>query len=104
MVGLSLSLLGPFAASLNNRPIDKFRTQRAQALLAYLAVEKALGTNAHRREALMELLWPGVLPKSARNSLRQTLHYLRQAIPKTPAEDGGDPVPLFVIGSLLGGD
>jgi WD40 repeat protein/serine/threonine protein kinase len=64
-------------------------TQRAQALLFYLAVESALGTPSHRREKLIELLWPGMPPSSGRKNLRQTLYYLRQTIPNR-ATNGDD--------------
>jgi DNA-binding SARP family transcriptional activator len=53
MAGLTLSLLGPFTAALNEKPLDNFRTSKVQALLIYLTVEK---DRAHPREALMELL------------------------------------------------
>ncbi|MCK5315100.1 MAG: hypothetical protein KAJ53_08255, partial [Anaerolineales bacterium] len=96
MSGLSLSLLGPFAASLNGRPLLKFRTNRVQALLIYLATESALGTRFHRREALMDLLWPGLPQKSAQVNLRQTLYRLRQAIPEVMAKDGEETVPFLL--------
>ncbi len=60
--------------------MSKLPTIRAQALLIYLTVEAALGTFEQRREILMELLWPGMPPKSARKNLRTTLYYLRRAV------------------------
>ena len=75
MTTLSLSLLGPFAATFNGRALTHFRSNRAQALLIYLAAERAY---PHPREALMELLWPGLPQKSAQVNLRQTLYQLRQ--------------------------
>ena len=39
MATLSLSLLGPFTAFLDERPLTKFTTNRVQALLIYLAME-----------------------------------------------------------------
>ena len=74
---LSVSLLGPFEASLDDRPLHKFRTSKVQALLIYLATEASV---VHRRDALMALLWPGLPQKSAQVNLRQTLYRLRQAI------------------------
>ena len=76
---LTLSLLGSFQASLNDNPITKFRSNRVQALLIYLAVEQA--TTPHQRDKLLDLLWPGMPQKSAQNNLRQTIYQLRQALP-----------------------
>jgi DNA-binding SARP family transcriptional activator len=95
MNGLALSLLGPFAASLNGRPIHKFRTNRVQALLAFVATEGALGNGRHRREALMELLWPGLPRKSAQMNLRQTIYTLRKTIPEIPAIESGRSIPFL---------
>ena len=96
MSTLNLALLGPFEGSVNGIPLVKFRTARAQALLVYLATEFALGTSHHGRESLMELLWPGMPPDSARTNLRQNLYYLRQAIANSPAPDGGKAIPLLL--------
>lgn len=74
---LSLSLLGPFAARVNERPLTQLHSQKAQALLIYLAVE---ARQVHQRESLMALLWPDYPLKSAQQSLRQTLFLLRQAV------------------------
>ncbi len=96
MSGLSLSLLGPFGAAVGDRPLNKFRTNRVQALLIYLATENVSAANQHRREALMELLWPGLPQKSAQVNLRQTLYHLRKGVPEMPAADGGEPVPFLL--------
>jgi predicted ATPase/DNA-binding SARP family transcriptional activator len=95
MPALILSLLGPFQAKLGDRELDRFRTNKVQALLIYLAVEAGA---AHRREALMELLWPGLPLKSAQVNLRQTLYQLRRAIPQVAASyrDDGESVPLVL--------
>jgi WD40 repeat protein/DNA-binding SARP family transcriptional activator/tRNA A-37 threonylcarbamoyl transferase component Bud32/energy-coupling factor transporter ATP-binding protein EcfA2 len=94
MSGLSLSLLGPYAAALDGRPLARFPTVRAQALLFYLAVEAAFGTAVQRRETLMDLLWPGMPSGSARKNLRQTMYYLRQTI---GAPDGDQGAPPFLL-------
>jgi DNA-binding SARP family transcriptional activator len=73
---LSLSLLGPFQAALDDQPAT-FATDRARALLAYLAVE---ADRPHRREALAALLWPDRPETAARRNLSQTLARLRRAI------------------------
>jgi predicted ATPase/DNA-binding SARP family transcriptional activator len=93
---LNLALLGSFEASANGKLPVKFRTSRAQALLAYLATEFALGVAHQRREALMELLWPGMPPDSARTNLRQNLYYLRQGVPGTSPSDGGKAIPFLL--------
>jgi DNA-binding SARP family transcriptional activator len=94
---LSLNLLGPFQATLDDRPLVKFRTSKVQALLIYLAVETVDTPNlAHRREALMELLWPGLPVRSAQDNLRQTLYLLRKTIPHVRAKEGGESLP-FVL-------
>ncbi len=96
MSGLYLSFLGHFVVSLQDRPLNKFRTKRVQALLAYLVAESSSGDIRHQREKLMELLWPGLPLKSARANLRQTLYYLRQAIGEWPGSDNEDPVPFIL--------
>jgi hypothetical protein len=53
--GLRLSLLGPLEATLDDQPLSRLPTIRAQGLLIYLAVEATLGTAGQRRETLMEL-------------------------------------------------
>jgi WD40 repeat protein/DNA-binding SARP family transcriptional activator len=93
---LTVDLLGRFESSLGGRPLVKFRTSRVQALLAYLSTEFALGAGRQQREVLMELLWPGMPPKSARTNLRQNLYYLRQTIPDLPVSDGEDAVPFLL--------
>jgi predicted ATPase/DNA-binding SARP family transcriptional activator len=80
MARLSLSLLGLFQVTLDGTPITGFRSDRARALLTYLALE---ADRPHRRDALAGLLWPDVPDTTARNDLRQTLHRLRQAIGDT---------------------
>jgi DNA-binding SARP family transcriptional activator len=74
---LSLTLLGPFQATLGGGAEMAFRTQKEQALLAFLVVEAG---RAHRRDALAELLWPERPEGVARTSLRQALAGLRRAV------------------------
>src|SRR5260370_13508127 len=69
-----IELLGGVRATEGNRVVPHFRRQKARALLAYLAYYP---DRAHRREELIELLWPEVAPEDGRNSLRQTLFLLR---------------------------
>lgn len=90
---LTLSLLGPFAVTLDEQSLDTFPTVKVQALLAYLAIEC---DRAHRRESLMELLWPGMPLESAQVNLRQTLYRLRKTIPQVAGINGGTPVHLVL--------
>jgi DNA-binding SARP family transcriptional activator/tRNA A-37 threonylcarbamoyl transferase component Bud32 len=88
MTELSLKLLGPFQASLDGEPITDFRTRKVQALFIYLATEP----QAHNRDLLLELLWPGLPERSARSNLRQIIYYLRQIFPDTA--DNGQSVVI----------
>jgi DNA-binding SARP family transcriptional activator len=72
---LRLSLLGAAEAALDGRRIV-FRTKKALALLAYLAVDPG----PHPRERLADLLWPQSDVVDARASLRTALNYMRQAL------------------------
>jgi len=77
MARLSLSLLGPFQATLDGKPITDFAMDKVRALLAYLAVE---ADRPHRREALAGLLWPDWPDASALTNLRNALSTLRRAL------------------------
>ncbi len=70
-----LNLLGPAEAADEGRPIA-FRTKKALALLAYLALDPG----PHPRERLADLLWPSADAIDARASLRTALNYVRQAL------------------------
>lgn len=93
MSSLSIQLLGQLTVSWGERLLTSFRSNRVPALLAYLAVE---ADRPHRREALIELLWPGLLPASGRQNLRQTLYLLRGDIPQLPAKGDNRLVPLLL--------
>ena len=77
MSQLSLSLLGPFQATLDDHPITGFQSDKVRGLLAYLAVE---ADRPHRREKLVGLLWPDWPEASALANLRNALALLRKAI------------------------
>lgn len=83
MTHLTLTLFGAFQARVGGRPLTEFATDKARALLAYLAVERDY---PHRREALAALLWPEQPEARARQSLRQALSHLRQALCDNSAE------------------
>jgi predicted ATPase/DNA-binding SARP family transcriptional activator len=90
MTRLSIRLLGPLQVALDDEPITDFATDKARALLAYLAVES---DRPHRRDALAGLLWPEQSQDKARQNLRQTLARLRQAIGDD--QDGTGPFLLI---------
>jgi DNA-binding SARP family transcriptional activator len=83
MAHLSLSVLGPFQATLDGQLVTGFDSAKVRALLAYLAVE---ADRPHSREALAGLLWPDYPDRSALNNLRSALANLRQAISDRQAE------------------
>ena len=62
MPHLTLYLLGGFEARLDDQPITTFGTDKARALLAYLAIESG---RPHRRSALAALLWPELSARKA---------------------------------------
>ena len=72
---LELRLLGAPEALLDGEPV-RFRSRKVLALLAYLAVEGG----AHRREKLIELLWPESAAEGGAATLRSTLSRLRLAL------------------------
>jgi DNA-binding SARP family transcriptional activator len=77
MPHLKLSFLGAAHVTLNGKPVQKFRSIKAQALLAYLATES---NQPHTRKFLAELFWPEKPIAVALQNLRQTLHRLCLAL------------------------
>ncbi len=77
MARLELTLLGPFGALFEGKPITTFESNKVRALLATLAVEAG---QAQRREALAALLWPDWPQRSAMNNLSYALSDLRKNI------------------------
>lgn len=77
MTTLTLRLLGGFHLEQAGSPLTGFATDKARALLAYLAVERA---RPRRRESLAALLWPEQSDERARQSLRQALSHLKAAL------------------------
>ena len=74
---LAIHLLGGLQVTLDDKPVTHFATDKARALLAYLAVHP---DRPHRRDTLAGLLWPDTSSAKARHNVRQTLSYLKQAI------------------------
>ena len=80
---LTLTLLGGFQARLGSGPPVTLPTKKIQAFLAYLALPPG---REHSRDKLAALLWGDLSQGHARNSLRQALFALRQAVaPARPA-------------------
>jgi DNA-binding SARP family transcriptional activator len=77
MVHLHIRLFGAPAVSLVGGAAVPISSDKACALLAYLAVNAG---QAQRREKLAGLLWPGFTETSARTNLRRALSDLRLAI------------------------
>ncbi|HSM55609.1 MAG TPA: AAA family ATPase, partial [Candidatus Sulfomarinibacteraceae bacterium] len=77
---LHLAFLGAPQVHHGPHPLS-FRTQKALALLIYLAVEGEV----HTREKLATLFWPDSDASAARANLRSTLMYLRKALAHEPS-------------------
>src|ERR1044071_4001955 len=74
---IAISLLGPFAVTINGAPVTTFAYTKVRALLAYLAVES---DRPHTRAQLATLLWPDQPDRTARGSLSQALTILRNVL------------------------
>lgn len=72
---LELRLLGAPQVLLHGDPV-RFRSRKVLALLAFLAVEGG----AHRRERLVDLLWPDSVGTRGAATLRSTLSRLRESL------------------------
>ncbi len=77
MAHLKLQLLGRFQLSYRQQPIERFRSDKVRALLAYLAAEPV---KQHTRVELATLLWGELGDKAARANLRKSLFRLRQTL------------------------
>jgi predicted ATPase/DNA-binding SARP family transcriptional activator len=72
-----LELLGGLRAVQRDRVIDRFRTHKNAALLAYLAYHTH---RSHPRDELVELLWPECEPAVGRDRLSTALSSLRRQL------------------------
>ncbi|MFZ6030080.1 MAG: AfsR/SARP family transcriptional regulator [Chloroflexota bacterium] len=88
MATLHINCLGAFQASCDGDPLA-FETDKARALLAYLAAETS---QPQRRERLAGLLWSDVPEERALHNLRQALSGLRKAL-----RDENSAVPFLLI-------
>ncbi|HLK59472.1 MAG TPA: tetratricopeptide repeat protein [Chthonomonadaceae bacterium] len=80
-----IEMLGGFRAQRENQTVDRFRSQKAALLLAYLATYPG---RKHSREQLADLLWPEDDMEAARNRLRVSLSALRHQL-ELPGESSG---------------
>ena len=100
MASLALKLFGTYHLFLDGTPIDTKETEKARALLAYLAVE---GDRPHPREKLIDLFWPEKNEEHARGSLSQALYHLRGTLgdrPRTgmlPVDDVRSKKPFLLV-------
>lgn len=77
MAHSDIKLLGTFQMTIDGEAVSGFRSDKARALLAYLALEQ---TRSHRRDWLATLLWGDYDDRSARRSLSSALANLRQLL------------------------
>jgi len=78
-----IKLFGGFQVLYQGEPIAHFRTQRAKAIIAYLA----LFPRQHPRELLCDVIWPTALLEQGRSRLRQELAVLRKTL-EPPGHEG----------------
>ncbi len=80
-----VELLGGLRVVGRERVIERFRTQKTAALLAFLAYYR---DRAHPREVLVDLLWPDDDLEAARHKLSVALSSLRQQLEPPGIPDG----------------
>ncbi len=73
---LQIRCFGRFEVVRDGVPVQRWRRDRAKALLKSLVVQR----RPVPRDVLLDQLWPGVAPGAATRNLRAVLHALRQAI------------------------
>src|SRR3989338_10397291 len=78
-----LTLLGGYQARLGVGSAVTLPTKKAQALLAYLALHQG---QPQSRDKLAALLWGGFDEPPPRQSLRQAMAAIRQALPDLAEE------------------
>jgi DNA-binding SARP family transcriptional activator/tetratricopeptide (TPR) repeat protein len=75
---LRIQLLGSFQVSDDEKPLAKLQSDRLQALLAYLVLQRA---QPLARQQLAVTFWPDTTDAQARTNLRTLLARLREALP-----------------------
>jgi DNA-binding SARP family transcriptional activator/predicted ATPase len=95
MPRLSLYLLGPPRIERDGVPVQ-VDTRKATALLAYVAISG----ESHRRDALVNLLWPEADQQHGRAALRRTLSVLRKALAHSVLDVDRESIGLVPDGDL----
>lgn len=85
MTQFTFRFLGYFQIRAGTDSVTEFHSDKARALLVYLALEQW----EHSRSSLATLLWPEIGDKYARTNLRNTLYRLRQTL-DAAVPDAGD--------------
>src|ERR1043165_7115329 len=88
--------LGPFRVMRDDQSVIGLEADKMLALLAYLIVE---ADHPHHRDVLAALLWPDRPDAAARQSLRQALYIVRQAV--DAGSDGSDPALPTLLATRL---
>ncbi len=91
---LAIHCLGAFTVTLAGAERSGFESDKARALLAYLATESE---QPHHRERLAGLLWPDFADQAARTNLRRVLSNVRQVI----GDRTSDTPALIVAGQTI---
>lgn len=77
MAQFELTVSGTFHLTVDEQPVRPFRTDKARALLAFLAMES---DRPHQRQALAAIFWPEMASADALHNLRKTLYLVRQGL------------------------
>ena len=89
---LALRFLGAPQVSLYGEPV-RFRSRKVLALLAFLAVEGGI----HRRERLVDLLWPDSAGTKGSATLRSTLSRLRESLGRAAEVIEADAIGVRIV-------
>ncbi|HYF93493.1 MAG TPA: BTAD domain-containing putative transcriptional regulator [Symbiobacteriaceae bacterium] len=76
-VRVRAAVVGPFAVTVDGKPVQGWRTTKARDLLAFLLIG---GDRPYSREQLGEALWPDGDPEAVTRLLHTSLHHLRRAL------------------------
>ena len=94
---LDVRCLGTFELSWAGKPVAKWGSTKAKALIEYMM---ARPREPVIKDALMEALWPNCDPQSANNNLKAAVHALRQTL-AAAAGSADTALIVFVQGSYV---
>lgn len=84
----ALRVLGNLEFMIDGTLVESFPTNKARALLVYLALESNQTNNREfPRRLLANLFWPEIADKYALQNLRNTLYYVRQTLDAVAASE-----------------